>query len=202
MSMVDMTPDREEALRRKLEDLEDAYGPTIRKARKTPGCTDIAVNEDGQIWTTIGGEPIATGEFISDHAARRIVNLVSDIDERPIEKAALSANLPTGERFAALLPPTVRRITISIRLPPGRIFTLNDYVNADIMTEAQADTLRRGVDERKNILIAGGTGSGKALVPMPCLLNPVSSAHGPASSRIRMNCVAPVPTLSARSPES
>jgi type IV secretion system protein TrbB len=113
--MPDMTPDREESMRRKLEDLEDAYGPVIREARKTPWCTDIAVNEDGQIWTTIGGEVRPTGEFLTDHAARRIVNIIADIDQRSIEKAALSANLPTGERFAALLPPTVRRITISIR---------------------------------------------------------------------------------------
>ena len=37
--MPDMTPERGESLRRKLADLEDAYGPVIRQARKTPGCT-------------------------------------------------------------------------------------------------------------------------------------------------------------------
>jgi hypothetical protein len=51
--MPDPIPDRNEALRRKLEDLEDAYGPAIRKAKATPGCTDIAVNEDGRIWTAV-----------------------------------------------------------------------------------------------------------------------------------------------------
>ena len=94
---------RAESLRRRLEDLEDAYGPVIRQARKTPGCTDIAVNEDGRIWTTTGGAAAPAGSGLTEHAARRIVNLVSDIDQHPIEKAALSANLPTGERFAALL---------------------------------------------------------------------------------------------------
>ena len=83
------TADRAESLRRRLEDLEDAYGRAIRKARRTPGCTDIAVNEDGSIWTTVGGTTAPTGESLSDHAARRIVNLVSDIDNHPIEKAAL-----------------------------------------------------------------------------------------------------------------
>jgi type IV secretion system protein TrbB len=79
--MPDMTPDREESLRRKLEDLEDAYGPAIRKAKATPGCTDIAVNADGMVWQTVGGTPSPTGEHLTDHAARRIVNLVSDIDQ-------------------------------------------------------------------------------------------------------------------------
>src|SRR3954452_8684054 len=139
---------RAESLRRRLEDLEDACGPAIREAKRTPGCTDIAVNEDGSIWATVGGTTARTGESLTDHAARRIVNLVSDIDNHPIEKAALSANLPTGERFAALLPPTVQRIVFSIRLPPGRVFTLEDYVAAEIMTETQADTLQRAVSER------------------------------------------------------
>jgi Flp pilus assembly CpaF family ATPase len=159
--------------------LEDAYGPTIRKAKTTPGCTDIAVNEDGQIWSTIGGQDIPTGDFLSDHAAKRIVNLVSDIDNHPIEKAALSANLPTGERFAALLPPTVRRITISIRLPPGRVFTLQNYIDANIMTESQADTLRQGVEERRNILVAGGTGAGKTTMG-----NALLAEEGFRSSRV------------------
>jgi Flp pilus assembly CpaF family ATPase len=166
------TANRAESLRRRLEDLEDAYGPAIRKARQTPGCTDIAVNEDGSIWTTVGGTTAPTGESLTDHAARRIVNLVSDIDNHPIEKAALSANLPTGERFAALLPPTVRRIIFSIRLPPDRVFTLEDYVASGIMIGSQADTLRRAVSERRNILIVGGTGAGKSTLANALLAEP------------------------------
>lgn len=163
---------REESLARRLEDLEDAYGPTIRNARNTPGCTDIAVNEDGRIWTTIGGECLSTDETLSDHAARRIVNLISDIDNHPIEKSALSANLPTGERFAALLPPTVKRIIFSIRLPPNRIYTLDDYVSAGMMTEVQAAVLRRGVADRENILVVGGTGAGKSTLANALLAQP------------------------------
>ena len=170
--MPDMTPERGESLRRKLADLEDAYGPVIRQARKTPGCTDIAVNEDGRIWTTTGGAAAPAGSGLTEHAARRIVNLVSDIDQHPIEKAALSANLPTGERFAALLPPTVRRVTFSIRLPPGRIFTLDDYVTAAIMTADQAATLRRSVEARRNVLVAGGTGAGKTTLANALLAEP------------------------------
>jgi type IV secretion system protein TrbB len=172
------TANRAESLRRRLEDLEDAYGPAIHKAKRTPGCTDIAVNEDGSIWVTIGGTSAPTGEFLSDHAARRIVNLVSDIDNHPIEKAALSANLPSGERFAALLPPTVQGIVISIRLPPGRIYTLDEYVSAEMMTESQADTLRKGVEDRRNILVVGGTGAGKTT-----LGNALLAEHGFRNSR-------------------
>lgn len=171
--MLDLTSqNREESLRRKLEDLEDAYGSVIRAYKCNPSCTDIAVNEDGAIWGTVGGKILTTGETLSEHAARRIVNIVSDIDQRPIEKAALSANLPTGERFAALLPPTVKRIIFSIRLPPKKVFTLEDYVGAGIMTERQAEVLRAAVADRKNILIVGGTGAGKSTLANALLAEP------------------------------
>jgi type IV secretion system protein VirB11 len=157
-----MHDDHQESLKRLLEDLEDAYGETIQKARRNPECSDIAVNEDGEIWLTVSGRSIGTGRKLSENAARRIVSLVSDIDGRPVEKSALNANLPTGERFAALLPPTVSRIIFSIRLPPKKVFTLEDYVCAGIMTERQAALLAQSVAERLNILIVGGTGSGKS----------------------------------------
>lgn len=170
--MHELVSNREESLRRKLEDLEDAYGSVIRAYKRNDACTDIAVNEDGAIWGTVGGEIISTGETLSEHAARRIVNIVSDIDQRPIEKSALSANLPTGERFAALLPPTVKRIIFSIRLPPKKVFTLEDYVEAGIMTEAQAKVLRDAVAARENILIVGGTGAGKTTLANALLAEP------------------------------
>jgi type IV secretion system protein VirB11 len=151
----------EESLRRKLEDLEDAYGEAIRNAKRDFDCTDINVNDDGMIWATVGGVSAPTGVILPEHAAKRIVMIVSDIDGQPITKASLNANLPTGERFAAFLPPLVSRITISIRLPPRRIYTLEEYVAAGRMTQAQAKILSDAVRDRKNILVVGSTGAGK-----------------------------------------
>lgn len=151
----------EESLRRKLEDLEDAYGEAIRNARRDIDCTDINVNDDGMIWSTVRGVAAPTGIVLPEHAAKRIVTLVSDIDGQEITKASLNANLPTGERFAAFLPPLVRRITISIRLPPKRIYTIGEYIEGGRMTERQADVLRQAVADRDNILVVGSTGAGK-----------------------------------------
>ena len=74
----------------------------------------------------------------------------------------VSAELPeTGERFEGLLPPVVTAPCFAIRKPAVAVFTLADYVAAGIMTETQAALLRDGVAARANILVAGGTSTGK-----------------------------------------
>ena len=74
----------------------------------------------------------------------------------------VSAELPeTGERFEGLLPPVVAAPAFAIRKPAVAVFTLDDYVAAGIMTSGQASALKDAVEARKNILVAGGTSSGK-----------------------------------------
>jgi len=67
----------------------------------------------------------------------------------------------TGERFEGLLPPVVAAPCFAIRKPAVAVFTLNDYVAAGITTSDQAEALRTAVAARKNILVAGGTSTGK-----------------------------------------
>jgi type IV secretion system protein TrbB len=74
----------------------------------------------------------------------------------------VSAELPeTDERFEGLLPPVVTAPTFAIRKPAVAIFTLIDYVTANIMSADEAAILGRAVAERRNILVAGGTSTGK-----------------------------------------
>ena len=74
----------------------------------------------------------------------------------------VSAELPeSGERFEGLLPPVVAAPCFAIRRPAVAVFTLDDYVAAGIMSAGQAELLRAAVRERKNILVAGGTSTGK-----------------------------------------
>ncbi|MGY3404758.1 P-type conjugative transfer ATPase TrbB [Bradyrhizobium sp. GM5.1] len=78
------------------------------------------------------------------------------------EKPRVSAELPeTGERFEGLLPPVVAAPAFAIRKPAVAVFTLDDYAAAGIMTAGQAGVLREAVAARKNILVAGGTSTGK-----------------------------------------
>jgi type IV secretion system protein VirB11 len=74
----------------------------------------------------------------------------------------VSAELPeTGERFEGLLPPVVAAPAFAIRKPAVAVFTLDDYSIAGVMRFGQADILRKAVADRKNILVAGGTSTGK-----------------------------------------
>jgi type IV secretion system protein VirB11 len=67
----------------------------------------------------------------------------------------------SGERFEGLLPPVVAAPAFAIRKPAVAVFTLDDYAAAGIMTARQAEALRAAVAERRNILVAGGTSTGK-----------------------------------------
>ena len=67
----------------------------------------------------------------------------------------------TGERFEGLLPPLVAAASFAIRKPAVAVFMLDDYVASGIMTGVQADALRLAVGSRQNILVAGGTSTGK-----------------------------------------
>ena len=66
-----------------------------------------------------------------------------------------------GERFEGLLPPVVAAPAFAIRKPAVAVFALDDYVAAGIMSSDQAHALRGAIGARKNILVAGGTSSGK-----------------------------------------
>jgi hypothetical protein len=68
---------------------------------------------------------------------------------------------PKGRAVRGLLPPVVAAPAFAIRKPAVAVFTLDDYAAAGIMSAAEAAACRDGVAARANILVAGGTGSGK-----------------------------------------
>src|SRR5262249_52697642 len=75
---------------------------------------------------------------------------------------SLQTILPdSAARVQALIPPLVREPVLAIRKRPSMIYTLDDYVRDGIATQAQAARLAQAVREKRNIIVAGGTGSGK-----------------------------------------
>ena len=154
-----------EAISRGARMLRTALGPAIASWLDDPAIVEVMLNPDGRLWVDrlVGGLS-NTGEYLSPAYGERIVRLVAHhVDaEAHAGSPRISAELPeTGERFEGLLPPVVAAPTFAIRKPAVAVFTLDDYVAAGIMTVAQADVLRRGVADRSNILVAGGTSTGK-----------------------------------------
>lgn len=162
MSIVPIRPD---ALSRSARMLRTAMGPEIARWIAEPAVIEVMLNPDGRVWVDrLGSGLAATDCSISNADAERIIRLVAHHVGAQVHAGTprVSAELPEGgERFEGLLPPVVAAPSFAIRKPAVAVFTLADYVAAGIMSGRQADALGAAVAARKNILIAGGTSSGK-----------------------------------------
>ena len=145
--------------------LRTALGPDIAGWLEDPAVVEVMLNPDGRLWVDRLSEGLSdTGQRLSPDDGERIVRLVAHHVGAEVHAGSprLSAELPeTGERFEGLLPPVAIAPTFAIRKPAVAVFTLSDYAAAGIMSPAQAEALRVAVVERRNILVAGGTSTGK-----------------------------------------
>ena len=159
------THHKQEAIQRGARMLRTALGAAIARRLHAPAVVQVMFNPDGRIWGERLSEGLAdTGETMSAADGERIVRLVAHHvgAEVHARRPRVSAELPeTGERFEGLLPPVVAAPAFAIRKPAVAVFTLDDYVAAGIMTGDQAVALRTAITSRANILVAGGTSTGK-----------------------------------------
>lgn len=158
------------AVNRRRAMMRTAMGETIGALLTDPLTQEIMVNPDGALRVDRLGEGrVDTGVRLEPAQVERIIRLVAahgrtEIhDGRPI----ISSELPpraegaAGERFEGILPPIASAPCFSIRKPAERLLGLDDYVSDGLMTAAAAETLRASLRRRLNILIVGGTSSGK-----------------------------------------
>jgi P-type conjugative transfer ATPase TrbB len=154
-----------DATERRRQMLATAFGRVITNALKDETVIEIMVNPDGKLWLDrIGSGRAFSGHVLAAADAERIVRLVAAHVRLEATRDApiVSAELPgSGERFEGLLPPVTAAPCFSIRKPAGLTYRLSDYVDQGIMSEQAAADLRQAVLARQNILIAGGTSSGK-----------------------------------------
>jgi type IV secretion system protein TrbB len=154
-----------EAVLRGARMLRTALGPAIAGFLEDPQVVEVMLNPDGRLWIDRLSQGLSdTGLELSAADGERIVRVVAHHVgvEVHAKSPRVSAELPeTGERFEGLLPPVVTAPTFAIRKPAVAVFTLLDYVESKIMSVDQAAILARAVAERRNILVAGGTSTGK-----------------------------------------
>ncbi len=149
--------------------LRTAFGPTITAALADPLVLEIMVNPDGALRLDRLGEGRTGPLTMFDPAqVERIVRLVASHARAEAHAGSpiVSAELPphgdgAGERFEGLLPPVSTGPCFSIRKPATRLYSLADYVADGIMSAEMAGLLATAVAGHRNILVAGGTSSGK-----------------------------------------
>ena len=145
--------------------LRTALGADIAAWLDDPGVVEVMLNPDGRLWIDRLKEGVSdTGQRLSAADGERIVRLVAHHVGAEVHPASprVSAELPdSSERFEGLIPPVVQAPCFAIRKPAVAIFSLDHYAAAGIMTAAQTHALRSAVAGRQNVLVAGGTSTGK-----------------------------------------
>ncbi|HEV7434106.1 MAG TPA: P-type conjugative transfer ATPase TrbB [Pseudorhizobium sp.] len=149
---------------RLVRKLQEALGESLCAALDDISVLEVMLNPDGRLFIERLGQPPAPAGELTAAAAEMLIGAVahslrSEVDaSQPI----VSGELPFGgHRFEGLLPPIVVKPAFTIRRHASRLIPLSDYVSANVMTEEQAEILRSAVSARLNIIVSGGTGSGK-----------------------------------------
>lgn len=150
---------------RLIEMMNNAMGLALGELLTDESVEELRVNPDGRLWCIRLGSRIDTQQIISEEARRRLISIVAhSVNITADEKnPSFPAELPeSGYRFHAVLPPqSPDGPTFVIRKKPVKIYTLDDYVKNEVMTEQEKNIIVDAVKRRDNILVAGGTGSGK-----------------------------------------
>ena len=130
-----------------------------------PAVTEVMVNGSGAVFVERDGRMEAVPDVtVREHnlrvAVRNLARALGDdiSDEQPL----LDSRLPDGSRVAAALPPvSLGGTTLTIRKFQGRFFTANELVRTGTVTAGQLRIMQEAIDARDNMLISGGTGTGK-----------------------------------------
>jgi Flp pilus assembly CpaF family ATPase len=151
-------------LKKDLKDTIFGFGP-LQDLLRAPTVTEIMVVKSDQIYVERNGVIEKSGRrFISDKVTEAIIERIVAQVGRRIDKSQplVDARLPDGSRVNAIIPPlAVRGPCLTIRKFPIQRWTMDDLIEMGSITEAAAQFLRACVIDRKNILVSGGTGTGK-----------------------------------------
>ncbi|MBY3348947.1 P-type conjugative transfer ATPase TrbB [Rhizobium laguerreae] len=149
---------------RLVRKLQEALGDQLCVALDDASVVEIMLNPDGKLFIERLGHGVAPAGEMSSAAAEMVIGTVAHAlqSEVDTEQPIISGELPIGgHRFEGLLPPVVAKPAFTIRRRASRLIPLEDYVRTGVMTEYQASTIRSAISARLNIVISGGTGSGK-----------------------------------------
>jgi pilus assembly protein CpaF len=164
---LDRTPLTREERRQLVREITDdilGYGP-LEPFLRDDSVTEVMVNAHDRIYVERAGRLERTPAAFADnaHLLRIIDKIVSQVGRRVDESSPMvDARLPDGSRVNAIIPPlALRGPTLTIRKFARDPYTMNDLIGFGTITGKSAQFLSACVRGKLNVLISGGTGTGK-----------------------------------------
>jgi P-type conjugative transfer ATPase TrbB len=136
----------------------------ILSALQDPETVEIMVNADGRIWQEKLGQKIQHIGNIQAAQVEAVIKTVAGFHGKEVNRfnPMIEGEFPLdNSRFAGQLPPIVSSPTFAIRKKAIKIFTLEQYVETGVLSPRHSDVIKDAVRKHRNILVIGGTGSGK-----------------------------------------
>lgn len=149
---------------RTIELLQRNMSTELLTALNDPRTVEIMLNPDGSLWVEKLGQPSVMVGYYEKVRAMAFMETISAYHNKELtpSKPILECELPIdGSRFSGLISPVTSGPCFTIRKKAISIFTLNQYVENGIMTEHQKTCIEYSIANHRNILVIGGTGSGK-----------------------------------------
>jgi len=162
--MSNTQTNQQAARARQMEALRRNVGVDVMRLLEDPGVVEVMLNPDGGLWVDVMGEGMRQVSVMDPVRSLSIINSVAALlgTVVTVDQPILECELPIdGSRFEALVPPLVHQPIFTIRKKALLVFSLDDYVTKGIMTVQQKEAVEEAVKNRENILVAGGTGTGK-----------------------------------------
>ena len=154
----------DEVNRRNLEKLRREMGEYVRNAMDDPQVIEIMLNPDGSVWVDKIGSGMEFICYMPDVQALQMLGTISHMVGTVINyhNPKVEGELPgDGSRVEGVIPPVVQKPVFNIRKKASAIFSLAEYIKSGRATDDEVQILCEAIASRKNILVVGGTGTGK-----------------------------------------
>ena len=154
----------DEVIRRNLDKLRREMGDNIRNAMDDNKVIEIMLNTDGKVWTDKIGVSMEFLCYMSPVQSLQMLGTVAHMLGTVINyhNPKVEGELPgDGSRVEGVIPPIAPNPSFNIRKKASAVFSLEEYVNSGRATNQDIHILCEAITARKNILVGGGTGTGK-----------------------------------------